>query len=131
VSNQINYIWDCRTTDIYPSHNEFNDVVYKVHWRLTGEKFVDGKRYYAASIGTQEISTDTIKPEGFLPFPSPSDEQACSVFLNQVTEWVKEEMGQFRINELEESLAVQIADKINPKSVKLTIGISEPFTPAE
>jgi hypothetical protein len=131
MSNQITYIWDCRTTDVYPSYEEFNDVVYNVHWRLTADQIVDEKRYYAVSIGTQTISTDTIEPEGFLPFPSPTDEEACATFLNQVTEWVKEEMGQERIEEMEASLATQIANQINPPSVTLTIGVSEPFIPAE
>jgi hypothetical protein len=131
MSNKITYIWDCRTTDVYPSYEEFNDVVYNVHWRLTAEKVVDKKTYYAVSIGTQTISTDTIQPEGFLPFPSPSDKDACDIFLNRVTEWVKEEIGQTNIDELEASLATQIENKINPPSVTLTIGISDPITPAE
>jgi hypothetical protein len=127
MSNQITYTWDCRTTDVYPSYQEFSDVVYNVHWRLTAEQIVAEKRYYAVSIGTQTISTDTIQPEGFLPFPSPTDEQACTTFLNQVTEWVKEEMGQERIDEMEASLDTQIANQINPPSVTLTIGVSEPY----
>ena len=127
MSNQITYTWDCRTTDVYPSYEEFNDVVYNVHWRLTAEQIVSEKRYYAVSIGTQTISTATIEPEGFLPFPSPSDEDACAAFLSQVTEWVKEEMGQDRIDEMEASLSTQIANQINPPSVTLTIGVSEPY----
>jgi hypothetical protein len=127
MSNQITYTWDCRTTDVYPSYEEFSDVVYNVHWRLTAEQIVAEKRYYAVSIGTQTISTDTIEPEGFLPFPLPTDEEACEEFLNQVTEWVKEEMGQERIDEMEASLSTQIANQINPPSVTLTIGVSEPY----
>jgi hypothetical protein len=127
MSNQITYVWDCRTTDVYPFYEEFNDVVYNVHWRLTAEQIVEEKRYYAVSIGTQTISTATIEPEDFLPFPSPTDEQACAIFLNQVTEWVKEEMGQERIDEMEASLDTQIANQINPPSVTLTIGVSEPY----
>jgi hypothetical protein len=127
MSNQITYTWDCRTTDVYPSYEQFSDVVYNVHWRLTAEQIVAEKRYYAVSIGTQTISTETIQPEGFLPFPSPTDEEACATFLNQVTEWVKEEMGQERIDEMEASLDTQIANQINPPSVTLTIGVSEPY----
>lgn len=127
MSNQITYTWDCKTTDVYPFHEGFNDVVYNVHWRLIAEQTVEEKSYYAVSIGTQTISTNTIEPEGFLPFPLPTDEEACEEFLNQVTEWVKEEMGQERIDEMEASLATQIENKINPPSVTLTIGVSEPY----
>jgi hypothetical protein len=126
MSNQINYIWDCSTTDVYPSHQGFNDVIYNVHWRVTAQTEVDGKIYYATSIGTQTISTETIQPEGFLPFPSPTDEAACALFLNQVTEWVKEEMGIEKIEEMESSLVEQVNNKINPPSVTLKIGVDSP-----
>ena len=40
----ISYLWDVKQVDTYPSHtdsqdpaNTESDVVYNVHWRLTGE----------------------------------------------------------------------------------------------
>ena len=55
------YTWDCRTVDTYPSHtdeqdpaNTESDVVYNVHWRVTGS---DGTNE-ATVIGTQTIDTD-------------------------------------------------------------------------
>ena len=29
------YTWDCKTVDVYPTHESLTDVVYNVHWRLT------------------------------------------------------------------------------------------------
>jgi hypothetical protein len=127
MTNEITYIWDCKTTDVYPQFEQLNDVVYNVHWRLTGSTTVDGKDYYQQSIGTQMLSLEVIQPEGFIPFPEPSDVAACEAFAQQVTEWTIEAMGEDRVNELKASLATQIANQINPPSVTLTIGVSEPY----
>ena len=127
MENEITYNWDCKTTDVYPQFEQLNDVVYNVHWRLTGSTTVDGKDYYQQNIGTQMLSLEVIQPEGFIPFPEPSDVAACDAFAQQVTEWTIEAMGEDRVNELKASLATQIANQINPPSVTLTIGVSEPY----
>jgi hypothetical protein len=127
MENEIIYTWNCRTTDVYPDYEDLNDVVYNVHWIVIGKKTVGEKEYYQQSIGTQTISVETIQPEGFIPFPSPADQAECDAFAAQVTAWVKEEMGTERVAELEASIATQIANQINPPSVTLTIGVSEPY----
>ena len=127
MENEIIYTWNCRTTDVYPNYEGLNDVVYNVHWIVIGKKTVGEKEYYQQSIGTQTISVETIQPEGFIPFPSPADQAECDAFAAQVTAWVKEEMGTERVTELEASIATQIANQINPPSVTLTIGVSEPY----
>ena len=127
MENEINYNWDCKTTDVYPQFQNLNDVVYNVHWRLTGSTTVDGKEYYQQAIGTQMLSLEVIQPEGFIPFPEPSDVSACDAFAQQVTEWTIEAIGEVGVNELKANLATQIANQINPPSVTLTIGVSEPY----
>jgi hypothetical protein len=127
MENEIIYTWNCRTTDVYPNYEGLNDVVYNVHWIVIGKKTVGEKEYYQQSIGTQTVSLETIQPEGFIPFPSPADQAECDAFAAQVTAWVKEEMGTERVAELEASIATQIANQINPPSVTLTIGVSEPY----
>ena len=130
MSAQINYEWNCKTTDVYPRYESLNDVVYNVHWIVTGRTTVDNKDYYQQLIGTQTLSIDTIQPEGFIPFPSPSDQAACDAFLAQITAWTQEEMGTDKVAEIEASIAQQIQNQINPPSVTLTIGLSEPYTSA-
>lgn len=127
MENEIIYTWNCRTTDVYPNYEGLNDVVYNVHWIVIGKKTVGEKEYYQQSIGTQTISVQTIQPEGFIPFPSPADQAECDAFAAQVTAWVKEEMGTERVAEIEASIATQIENQINPPSVTLTIGVSEPY----
>ena len=127
MTNEITYTWNCKTTDVYPQFQQLNDVVYNVHWILTGSTTVDGKEYQQQSIGTQMLSLEVIQPEGFIPFPEPSDVAACDAFAQQVTEWTIEAMGEDRVNELKAILATQIANQITPQSVTLTIGMSEPY----
>lgn len=127
MENEIIYTWNCRTTDVYPNYEGLNDVVYNVHWIVIGKKTVGEKEYYQQLIGTQSVSLETIQPEGFIPFPSPADQAECDAFAAQVTAWVKEEMGTERVAEIEASIATQIANQINPPSVTLTIGVSEPY----
>jgi hypothetical protein len=130
MPREITYTWNCRTTDVYPDYDGLNDVVYNVHWIVVGSTVVDTKTYYQQSIGTQTLSVQTIQPEGFIPFPSPADQAACDAFAAQVTAWTQEEMGAERVAELESSIAQQIENQINPPSVTLTIGVSEPYIPA-
>lgn len=130
MPREITYTWNCRTTDVYPEYDNLNDVVYNVHWILVGSTVVDTKTYYQQSIGTQTLSVQTIQPEGFIPFPSPSDQAACDAFAAQIAAWTQEEMGAERVAELEASIAQQIENQINPPSVTLTIGVSEPYIPA-
>lgn len=127
MENEIIYTWNCRTTDVYPNYEGLNDVVYNVHWIVIGKKTVGEKEYYQQFIGTQSVSLETIQPEGFIPFPSPADQAECDAFAAQVTAWVKEEMGTERVAEIESSIATQIENQINPPSVTLTIGVSEPY----
>ena len=55
------YTWDCKTVDVYPTNQEETDVVYNVHWIVTGtsdELDPQGVAYSSGSIGTQTLSVD-------------------------------------------------------------------------
>lgn len=114
----IVYSWDCKTVDCYPTKDEqgveLTDVVYNVHWILTGTEESGGETYTATSIGTQVITTDDIDPNTFTPFDQLTNEIA--------TGWCKEAMGEEQVADLEANVATQLANKINPPSVTLVIG---------
>ena len=104
----ITYDWNCKTVDVHPQEDEQTDVVYNVHWIVTG---VDGD-YSATNIGTQVVPLD---PEStFIPFEDLTNEI--------VVGWTKEAMGEDQVNQIETSIASQIEDQIHPKSVTMTIG---------
>jgi hypothetical protein len=114
------YSWDCKTVDTYPTQDTFSDVVYNVHWRLTGTD--DTGEHSATVIGTQTISVETIDAETFVAFES--------LTHDDVVGWVETEMGEERVAELKSSVDSQIADKLAPKSVTKTIGSVGEFMPS-
>ena len=122
----IIYTWDCRTVDCYPTKDEqgveLDDVVYNIHWRLTGTEVVDTKTYSATVIGTQMVAADDIDPATFVPFDELTNEIA--------TGWCTSAMGAEQVANLETSVANQIASQINPTSITLVIGEPAPVPPA-
>ena len=114
----IVYSWDCKTVDCYPTKDEqgviLDDVVYNIHWRLTGTEESEGKEYSATVIGTQTVTAEDIDPDTFIPFDQLTNEIA--------TGWCTAAMGAEQVASLETSVANQIADQINPTSITLTIG---------
>ena len=104
----ITYDWNCKTVDVHPQEEGETDVVYNVHWIVTG---VDGD-YSATNIGTQVVPLS----EGgtFIPFEDLTNDV--------VVEWTKEAMGEEQVTQIEAGVASEIEGKINPTSVTMTIG---------
>ena len=104
----ITYNWNCKTVDVHPQEEGQTDVVYNVHWIVTG---VDGD-HSVTNIGTQVVPLS----EGgtFIPFEDLTNEV--------VVEWTKEAMGEEQVASMETSIAGQIEALINPTSVTMTIG---------
>lgn len=106
------YTWNCRTVDAYPTHTDENgvtesQVVYNVHWRVTGSDGVNE----ATVIGTQTLETEDLS--GFTAFESVTHEQMVA--------WTQAAMGEERVAELEASLDKQLEELATPSSVTLTI----------
>ena len=101
------YDWNCKTVDIHPQEEGKTNVVYNVHWVVTG---VDGD-YSATNIGTQVV----LLSEGstFIPFEDLTNDV--------VVGWTKEAMGEEQVTQIEASIANQIEALINPTSITLTI----------
>ena len=117
----ITYTWDCRTVDVYPTHSDAqdpvhteNDVIYNIHWRVTGVESVGGVDYTAASIGTQTIETTNLS--SFDPF--------ADVDNTEVVGWCQSAMvaaNSSSIEDIENSISASIADKITPTSVTMEV----------
>lgn len=106
------YTWDCRTVDTYPSHTDDNsvtesDVVYNVHWRVTGS---DGTNE-STVIGTQTI--DTADLSTFTAF--------ADITHDDMIAWTKAAMGTERVSELEANLDAQLTELATPTSVTMVI----------
>lgn len=106
--------WNCKTVDVYPTAGDNTDVVYNVHWRLTGtsdQVDTEGNAYTATSIGTQVLSTEEIVD--FVAFEDLTNEIVAG--------WVQATMGEEAVTNLETSLNSQIDALITPTSVTKTI----------
>ena len=118
----ITYNWNCRTVDCYPEQNNEADVVYNVHWIVTGTSDqVDpqGQAYSTTNIGTQTLDTSQITT--FIPFEDLTNDE--------VVAWTQSAMGAEQVTAIEASLESQINSLITPTSITLTIG--EPVPPVE
>ena len=110
----ITYNWNCKTVDAYPQNEEYSDLVYNVHWLVTGvsdELKPDGTTYSATNIGTQSLNTSEVTV--FIPFEDLTNEV--------VVEWTKRAMGSSQVSDIENSIASQIGSLITPNTVTLNI----------
>jgi len=109
------YTWDCKTVDVYPTHDSHSDVVYNVHWRLNAEsdqQDAEGNNYSASVYGTHSVNADDIS--SFIPF--------ADLTNDIVTGWVTSGMGDDEVQSLKDGLDSNIDSQINPTSVTKTIG---------
>ena len=113
--------WNCRTVDVYPTDETYADVVYNVHWIVTGtsdQLDPQDNPYTATSIGTQTLNTSDITD--FIPFEDLTNEE--------VVAWTQGAMGEEQVTQIETNIDAQIENLITPTSLTLTIG--EPIPPA-
>jgi len=109
------YNWDCKTVDVYPTHDTNTNVVYNIHWRVNGisdQLDAEGNPYQAKSIGTQILTTDDIT--NFISFENLTNEILVG--------WTKDAMGAEEVTLIEATVEGLITSKIAPTSVTLTIG---------
>ncbi len=110
----ITYDWNCKTVDVHPQEQGETDVVYNVHWIVTGtsdQLDPEGEPYTATNIGTQVVPLDESTP--FVPFSDLTNDI--------VVGWTKDAMGEEQVQAIETSIASQIEELINPTSVTMTI----------
>ena len=118
----ITYDWNCKTVDAYPQDGEYTDLVYNVHWIVTGisdQLDPEEVAYSATNIGTQTLDVSDVTE--FIPFEDLTNEQ--------VVAWTKGAMGEEQVASIEASIESQINSLITPTTVTLTIG--EPVPPIE
>ena len=121
----INYTWNVATVDTKPSVTDDNaitetDVIYNVHWRLTGtddtntyeDENGDDVNYTADVYGTQSLDISDLG--SFTAFDD--------VTASDVEGWVTTAMGDDEVQNLKDAIAAKITEAITPTSVTKTIG---------
>lgn len=97
------YTWAVVQMDCYPEEDGEMDVVFNVHWTLTG---TDGT-YSGSVYGSQGVTVDAGAP--FTPYADLTEAQVIG--------WVQDSMGEERVAALEANVAAQIAAQIDPPVV--------------
>ena len=103
----ITYAWNCKTVDVHPQEEGKTNVVYNVHWVVTGIQ----EDYSATNIGTQVVSLSEVSD--FIPLEDLTNET--------IVGWTKDAIGEEQVKAIETSIASQIEEEINPTSVTITI----------
>ena len=108
--NKIIYNWNCNTVDIYPKDGDYTDVVYNIHYIVTGTD--DSVPPISSNrIGTQMLDIKNITD--FIPFYELTSEQTVA--------WTKSTMGEDIVLSIENAIAEQIAILKTPVSITVTI----------
>ena len=99
--------WNIVQMNEYPEFDGEQDVVFQVHWTLTG---TEGK-YTGSVYGSVGVSLDAESP--FTPYNK--------LTLEQVIGWVQDSLGAEQVAAYEANVAQQIADQQNPPVVSLPL----------
>ncbi len=97
------YTWAVVQMDAYPEADGETDVVFNVHWTLTGEE----AGFSGSVYGTQTVTVDPDAP--FTPYADLTE--------TQVIGWVQAAMGAEQVAAYEATVAEQINNQINPPVV--------------
>jgi len=107
----ITYNWNFNPLTCQTHVNDHENVVVTVHWQFSGTTTTDDHGTVSEQfIGTQGFTLDPGQ-DTFIPF----DELTKEI----VQEWVETAMGEEYIDQMKQSIAMQIEDKIAPKIVNL------------
>jgi len=107
--------WNCKTVDVYPTDGSLTDVVYNVHWIVTGtssEVDSEGNAYIATSIGTQVLDTSNIT--NFIPIEDLTNAE--------VVAWTQAAIGTEQVTAIEAGVVAAVALLITPTSITMQIG---------
>ena len=103
----ITYDWNCKTVDVVLQEESLTDVVYNVHWIVTGTS----DTYSSTSIGTQTVTLDESTP--FIPF--------ADLTNDIVVGWTKAAMGEEQVASIESGIADAIEKEINPVTATMQL----------
>jgi hypothetical protein len=95
--------WNVQQMDAYPEYEGHSDVVFTVHWTLTG---TDGE-HAAGVYGAAGLALD----------PEATYVAYADLTEAQVIGWVHEALGEEQVASYEENVANQIAALVNPPVV--------------
>ena len=100
------FTWTFPTLTAYPSYEGQTDVVFTVHWVLTG---TDGNGHSGSVYGTVGVTYAAGSP--FTPYASLTEEQ--------VQTWVVDALGEEQVADYKANIDNQISQQVSPTIVDL------------
>jgi len=115
----IKYTWDCKTVDTYPTASndnadEFNDVIFNVHYKLKASDTFDGEKKEYSVIASVALDTTNLATDTFTSFDSITE--------NDIQGWVTSALGTDNIAILKESASGSLLETAKPTVVTKIIG---------
>lgn len=119
----ISYTWDVNTVDVYPTHNEQSNVIYRVHWKL---KATDTETYAEEYFNqeTQEIEEQQVPYKSSVYGKEILDISDLSSFTDfdnvtssQVQGWLESSLGSDKVQSIKDQLDAKISEQKTPTSV--------------
>lgn len=120
---ETQYNWKINTLESYPTYEEYENVVFNVHWSCYGTRqvsssvVVDGveetviNTYNASNIGVTGVTIQS--GSNFIPYDELTEETVIG--------WVHYEMGDEQKTQIETNVSEAIDRKINPPVIKLPL----------
>ena len=106
--------WDCKTVECYSSMGGHTNVIYNVHWRVTGTSdtvYEEGYLYTDSSFGIQALDTSDLS--GFTEF--------SNLTHSDIISWTKSALGSSQVTAIETEVKSKIDNYTNPSSITLTV----------
>jgi hypothetical protein len=112
----INYTWNVKRCDVFPTKSGKSNVVHNVHWRLTATDDAnndsDGNPQTAEIYGSQGLDVSDLS----------SFTNWSSLDAAKVQGWVEAAITADLVEEMKKGLDAQIERQITPTSVRKTLG---------
>lgn len=103
--------WKVTNLDLYPTYNNYTDVVFNIHWDCLGQREHSGSTYTSRIYGVNDVTFSS--GSVFIPYEQLTE--------NDVLEWLWNNMGSGSKQQFENDAAVKIDEQISPTVVTLPL----------
>lgn len=103
----INYNWDCKTVDVFPTKDSKANVIHTIHWKYTGTE----NNHSSTLIGTLIIDTEDLS--SFTEFDDLTN--------NDISSWVENSLGSEEISRFKKQIENKVLELNNPTSIRKQI----------
>ena len=108
----IEFAWDVKKVEVYPNLDGNEDVIHRVHWRLTATDTENLNELGTRNIMEQEIGIVDFNTSNITNFISLDSLDSATV-----ESWVESSIGSEQLQDFKDNLENRINKQVNPTSV--------------